>query len=126
MRTRLLRIAAVGALIFGTFCMTAARSAATRDAAQSAAARACDYACLTGFIDQYLSALVAHDPSRLDLAAHVKFTENTMSMKLGDALWGTISAMGTYKVYFADPQAGQVGFEGTIRENGTPAILVIR
>ena len=49
-----------------------------------------------------------------------------MPMKLGDALWGTISAMGTYKVYFADPQAGQVGFEGTIRENGTPAILVIR
>ena len=126
MRTRLLRIAAVGALIFGTFCMTAARSAARRDVAQSAAAKACDYACLTGFIDQYLSALVAHDPSRLDLAAHVKFTENTMSMKLGDALWGTISAMGTYKVYFADPQAGQVGFEGTIRENGTPAILVIR
>ena len=41
-------------------------------------------------------------------------------------LWGTISAIGTYKVYFADPQAGQVGFEGTIRENGTPAILVIR
>jgi len=126
MRTRLLRIAAVGALIFGTFCMTAARSAARRDAAQSAAAKACDYACLTGFIDQYLSALVAHDPSRLDLATHVKFTENTMPMKLGDALWGTISAMGTYKVYFADPQAGQVGFEGTIRENGTPAILVIR
>ena len=126
MRTRLLRIAAVGALILGTFCMTAARSAARRDAAQSAAAKACDYACLTGFIDQYLSALVAHDPSRLDLATHVKFTENTMPMKFGDALWGTISAMGTYKVYFADPQAGQVGFEGTIRENGTPAILVIR
>jgi hypothetical protein len=86
----------------------------------------CDYACLTGFLDKYLAALAAHDPSQLPVAAHVKFTENTIPLKLGDALWGTFSGMGTYKIYFADPQAGQAGCEVTIRENGTPAILVVR
>jgi hypothetical protein len=37
-----------------------------------------------------------------------------------------MSGMGTYKLYFADPQAGQAGLEATIRENGTPAILLLR
>ena len=112
--------------LVGTLSAPAIRVAAVSDESQSAPAKPCDYACLTGFIDLYLGALVAHDPNRLPLATNVKFTENTMQMKLGDALWGTITGMGTYKIYFADPEAGQVGFEGTIRENGTPAILVIR
>jgi hypothetical protein len=86
----------------------------------------CDYACLTNFVDQYLKALVAHDPSQIPVADHVRFTENTVPLKLGDALWGTMSGLGTYKLYFADPHAGQAGFEGTIRENGTPAIFLLR
>jgi hypothetical protein len=86
----------------------------------------CDSTCLTGFVDHYLKALAAHDPSQLPTASQVKFTENTVPLKLGDALWGTMSGMGTYKLYFADPQMGEVGFEGTIRENGTPAILLLR
>src|SRR5579863_7143045 len=125
MRTPLLRISALGVLIFGTYSAPAIKAAGSNQP-QTAEAKACEYACLTGFMDQYLKALVAHDPGNLPLASNVKFTENTMAMKLGDALWGTISGIGTYKVYFADPEAGQVGFEGTIRENGTPAILVIR
>jgi len=93
---------------------------------QTASQAPCDDACLSSLLDLYLSSLVAHDPSRLPLAAHVKFTENTIPLTLPDALWGTISGMGTYKISFADPTAGQVGCEATIRENGTPAILVVR
>ncbi len=88
--------------------------------------KSCDYACLTGLVEQYLKALVAHDPRQVPVADHVRFTENTIRLKLGDALWGTASGMGTYKLYFADPYDGEVGFEGTIRENGTPAILLLR
>src|ERR1700676_844717 len=40
-----------------------------------AAANACDRSCLNGFVDRYLAALVAHDPSRLPLARNVKYTE---------------------------------------------------
>ncbi len=130
MRGRMLRIAAMWILTLATLSNVPSARAigltARGDDPQSATGKPCDYACLTGFLDQYLAALVAHDPSRLPLAAHVKFTENTMQMKLGDALWGTISGMGTYKIYFADPHAGEAGCEVTIRENGTPAILVVR
>jgi hypothetical protein len=120
------RIAAI-ALCLAIAVISAGKTASTQVAAQlTMPASACDYACLSGYLDQYLSALVAHDPARLPLSPHVRFTENTIPMKLGDALWGTISGMGTYKIYFVDPHAGEAGCEVTIRENGTPAILVVR
>ena len=78
----------------------------------------CDYSCLMGVMEQYLKALASHDPSQIVVADQVKFTENTIPLRLGSALWGTMSGLGTYSLHFADPQAGQIGFEGTIRENG--------
>lgn len=110
-------------------CASAVSFTATADAAREqpiSLEKSCDYACLTGLVDRYLTALAAHDPSQIPVADHCRFTENTIPLKLGDALWGTMSGIGTYKLYFADPHDGQVGFEGTIRENGTPAILLLR
>lgn len=86
----------------------------------------CDRGCLEGFIDLYLDAVVAHDPSRLPMAKAAKFTENGQRLELGDGLWGTASARGAYKLYATDPEAGEAGFFGTIFENGTPAILAVR
>ncbi|MCU1337962.1 MAG: hypothetical protein JWO19_3543 [Bryobacterales bacterium] len=86
----------------------------------------CDRACLEGFVNQYLEALVAHDPTRLQMTPDVRFSENDVPLKPGEALWKTASGLGTYKLYFADTQTGQVGFFGTIRENGRPASLVLR
>jgi hypothetical protein len=37
-----------------------------------------------------------------------------------------MSELGTYKLYFADPVGGTAGIEASIRENGTPAILLLR
>jgi len=86
----------------------------------------CDRVCLNGFRDQTLAAFVAHAPSRLPLARDVKYTENGQVLKLGDGLWGTASALGTYKIYADDPQAGQALFMGVIQENGAPIILALR
>lgn len=86
----------------------------------------CDRACLNSFVDQYLAALVAHDPSRLPLARQVKFTENGQQLQLGDGLWGTASGIGNYKILADDPQAGEVMFMGTMLENGAPIILNLR
>jgi hypothetical protein len=91
-----------------------------------AADQPCDRACLEGFVNDYLTAMVAHDPKRLPVTPNVKFTEDDVALKLGDALWGTASGLGKYKLYFADPEAGQVGFFGTIQENGTGAALALR
>jgi hypothetical protein len=86
----------------------------------------CDRNCLEGIVNSYLEALVAHAPERLPVTEDVRFTENDVELKLGEALWRTASGLGSYKLYFADPQQGQVGFFGTIRENGRPATLVLR
>jgi hypothetical protein len=77
-------------------------------------------------VDKYLAALVAHAPNRLPLAVDVRFTENGQELRLGDGLWGTVSAPGKYKLYVADPEAGQVGFYGTVMESDTPVLLALR
>jgi hypothetical protein len=48
-----------------------------------------------GWLDRYLEALVAHEPSRLSLARPVKFTENGRRLELGDGLWHTITGKGS-------------------------------
>jgi hypothetical protein len=92
----------------------------------AAAAPDCDRACLEGFVNQYLAAVVAHDPSRLPLAKSVRYTENGVTMKLGDGMWGVADGLGDYKLYYADPQGGQVGFMGVVSEHGHPQILSLR
>ncbi len=121
-----LAVIAAAALSLCALAVPARAAATPAKAAAIVAKSSCDYDCLTGFVNQYLQALLAHDPGKLPVAANLRFTENTEPLKLGDALWGTISALGDYKIYFADPQAGEAGIETTIRENGTPAILLMR
>src|SRR5580658_3765571 len=53
-------------------------------AAQGTAA--CDRECLNGFVDQYLDALVKHDPKLVPLTKNVKFTENGQRLDPGDGL----------------------------------------
>lgn len=86
----------------------------------------CDRACLEGYVNLYLDAMVAHDPKRLAVTPDVKFSENDVPLKLGEALWRTMSGVGNYKLYFSDPQAGQVGFFGSIKENGQGAAIAMR
>lgn len=94
--------------------------------ASESAANACDRACLQGFIDQYLDALAANDPSRLPVTQDVKFTEDGQQLSLGDGLWNTATGRGTYKFYMEDPAAGEAAFFGTMRESGEPIILALR
>ncbi len=90
------------------------------------AAETCDRACLEGFVNQYLDALAAHDSSKLPLTKNARYTENGQTLKLTDGMWGPTVTLGTYKFYFADPKAGQVGFMGVVNENGHPQILALR
>jgi hypothetical protein len=86
----------------------------------------CDRTCLEGFVDRYLEALVAHDAFSLPLAPAVVFSENTQRLPIGDGLWNTATGLGEYKLYVADPEGGQVGFFGTVRENGGLVGLTLR
>jgi hypothetical protein len=98
------------------FSVVAAESASARPAPSEASD--CDRACLNGFVDQYMSAVGGHDPSKLPTSANVRYTENNVEMKLGEGLWQTSDGWGSYKVYTDDPQTGQVGFLAVANEDG--------
>jgi hypothetical protein len=82
---------------------------------------ACDRECLNGFADQYLDALVKHDPKLVPLTKNVKFTENGQRLDPGDGLWRSMAAKGSYRLFVTDTQTGEVAFLGTIREQGRNA-----
>ncbi len=86
----------------------------------------CDRACLENLVNQYLAAVVAHDPKRLPLSEDVRYTENDQVMQVGDGFWKTAGGIGNYKHYFADPEFGQVAFMGTMREAGAALLLSLR
>jgi hypothetical protein len=94
--------------------------------AQAITPPTCERACLQGFVDRYLDALVAHDPSRLPLVKDVRYTENGATLQLGDGLWGTVQARGDYKLYFLDPETQEAGFFGTMTESGRQVIVGVR
>jgi hypothetical protein len=88
-------------------------------------AATCDRACLQGIIDSYLDALAKHDPSRLPVAASVKFTENGKELKLGEGFWKTAGAS-TYRLYALDPQAGDAAAQAVVAESGELDTFFVR
>lgn len=87
----------------------------------------CDRACLLQIADQYLAALVAHDPSKITFADNAKFVENAVAMKPGEGLWKTASALPTtFKIYVPDAVSEEVAFLGVMQEDGKPIELGLR
>jgi hypothetical protein len=111
MRTRLFAAALLASL-------SSAVLAQVQPAAPAAAQPVCDRACLEGFVDQYLEAMLANDASSGLFAQGTKFTENGIRLPLGnEGLWFGMSGIGTYKFYVPDIETGQVAFIGTVKEN---------
>jgi hypothetical protein len=89
----------------------------------------CDRQCLEGFVNQYLAAMAAHNASKAPFAARAKYTENAKVLTLPkptEGLWTTVTGLGDYKLYVADPKAGQVAFVGLVKEGDKPALLSMR
>jgi hypothetical protein len=85
--------------------------------AQSAVKPACDRTCLENYLDQYLDAMMANDPSLELFARDCKFTENGVRLPLGgEGLWYSMSGKGAYKFYIPDCETRQIAFIGTVRE----------
>ena len=102
-------------------------AAAILAAAQPSQAAQCDRACLESTVDNYLAALVAHDPSRVKFAPNVEFVENLTPMKPGEGLWKTASALPTtFKIYVPDPVSGEVGFMCIMQESDKPIDFALR
>ena len=86
----------------------------------------CNRQCLQDIADRYLAALVAHDPSKAPLAPSARITENGQKLGTEHGLWKTAAANAKFRLYFADPQQGAVGFIGQLMENDSPVPVALR
>jgi hypothetical protein len=92
----------------------------------SAARKTCDRDCLIQAADTYMDALVAKDPSRVHWAKTVRYTENSVSMMIGDGVWGTVTAKAEHPLHAADPTTGNVTWFGSVEEHGQPSYYAMR
>ena len=86
----------------------------------------CDRECLRGFITRYLNAMIAHTPGALPAAATVRFTEDTVDMKLGDGLWKQASKIRPYRLDILDVAQGVAASQVVVEEAGSPVMLMLR
>ena len=90
-------------------------------AAQAAAPAQLDRAALLKLADDYFGALVAHDTSKVPLAANVKIVENVKRIRPGEGMWKTASSVPTsFKILAADPVSQSVGGIVVMDSEGKP------
>ncbi len=108
MRIRLFIVAVILALSLGACAHMTGKFAGDGD---------CDRACLENYVEQYLDAMMANDPSPELFTKDCIFTENGVRLPLGDeGLWYSMSGKGTYKFYIPDVETRQIAFIGTVKE----------
>ena len=91
--------------------------AATLVVPSSSNAQDCDRQCLIDLADDYVAAMVAHDPSKVRLSRDVVFLENLTRMKPGEGLWATASAPPqSFVIHVPDPVSQQVGYLAVMGE----------
>ena len=88
-------------------------------------AQACDRACLTGLMTQFVGALVAHDPSKLPLADNVRYTEDSRNAKLGDGIWKSVTAYGGFRQDYIDTRKQVAAAHVLVRENETQVLYSV-
>src|SRR5882672_730827 len=94
--------------------------------AQAPAAGNCDRECLRSFVTQYLNAMVEHNPKALPTASNMRFTEDTVTMPLGEGLWKNASKLRTYRQDILDVREGVAASHVIVEESGKPAMLALR
>jgi len=94
--------------------------------ARSAGAQSCDRACLRNTLDQYLAAVVKHDPSAAPLATGYRHTENAINKKLRDGVWKSVTGLGKVQRKYFDPVSGQAAYYGLVDEGSSSALATIR
>jgi hypothetical protein len=97
-----------------------------------AEAQECDRACLEGWVDRYLDAVIDNDVSALPVTNDVRFTEDGQRLELGDGLWHSMKSKGRYRLFVTDVPAQQVTLLTTIAEDdrtpagSVPALMALR
>ena len=94
--------------------------------ASASAQEACDRACLRTMLDQYLNAVIKHDPAAAPLVVGFRQTENAINVRPGNGAWKSVTALGAVQRRYLDPVSGQAAYYGTMEESGGTAIVTVR
>src|SRR5262245_32892679 len=86
--------------------------AVTAGSASLAASNDCDRACLKTTLDQYLNAVIKHDPAVAPLFVGFRQTENAVVVKLGTGVWKSVTGLGKVQRRYLDPVSGQAAYFG--------------
>jgi hypothetical protein len=89
-------------------------------------AATCDRPCLAKALDQYLSAILAHNPAAAPLSPGFHYTENAEVAQPGQGLWKTISGLGQVQRRYLDAVSGQAAYFGQIEEGGITNLATLR
>jgi hypothetical protein len=112
------------------FLKTLATAGALLTAGQASAqtASACDRACLIKLADNYVAALVAHDPKKAPLAADLVTVENLKRIKPGEGLWSSLTGgPADFVIRVPDPVSQQIGTMLVLKgADGKPSLVGIR
>src|SRR5215212_11863375 len=76
----------------------------------------CDRACLKTMLDQYLAAVIKHDPAAAPLVVGFRQTENAINVRPGNGVWKTVTGLGKMQRKYYDPVSGQAGLYGIVDE----------
>jgi len=123
-----MRLVFLVALIGSLFAISGHEALRAAPAVQptNAARQSCDRECLRGFMTQYLNALIAHKPGNLPVSDKVRFTENTVDLKLGEGIWKTASTLTPYRQDIIDVRQGIAGTHAVIEEGKNTVLLLVR
>jgi len=91
-----------------------------------AASNDCDRTCLKNSLDQYLNAVVKHDPAAAPLFVGFRQTENAVVVRLGTGTWKSVTGLGKVQHRYMDMVSGQAGYFGTVDEGADAAIVTVR
>lgn len=87
----------------------------------------CDHECLSQFVRDYVAAMVAHDPSKLQTETDVRFSENDVALAFGkEGMWATATGIAPTGLIAADTKTGNAAWLGTAEENGKPVYFALR
>src|SRR5215510_8161364 len=112
--TQLGRLLLSGAMV--TVCTVGSASAQTN----------CDRVCLRTLLDQYLQAVIKHDPKAAPLIVGFRQTENAINVAPGNGVWKTVTGLGKMQRRYLDPVSGQAGYYGLVQEGGSVALVTVR
>src|SRR5688500_17050723 len=90
--------------------------------ALASAQTTCDRACLRTMLDQYLAAVVKHDPVAAPLVVGFRQTENAINVRPGNGVWKSVTGLGKVQRRYLDPVSGQAAYYGTVEEGSETAV----